>query len=160
TFGLTGVALALSSFERYRFLATAVAGLAGTFAVFALLGYLTGIEMLYGSALLVSPALPAAVGLLCVDAGIILRIGAMPALHRPRPLWHLLALLGCAIVGPLLLFGAYAEVSIADAHLDEERKLLMNDARALSAEIDREILGEIERLEALAASPSLRMGDF
>jgi hypothetical protein len=30
----------------------------------------------------------------------------------------------------------------------------------LSAEVDREIIGEIGRLEALAASPSLRQGDF
>src|SRR5262249_5049248 len=80
TFGLTGAALALSGFERYRFLATVVAALAGAFAVFALLGYLTGIEMLNASALLASPSLPTVVGLLCVDAGIILRIGAMPAL--------------------------------------------------------------------------------
>jgi hypothetical protein len=30
----------------------------------------------------------------------------------------------------------------------------------LSANVDHEIIGEIERLQALAASPSLRQGDF
>jgi PAS domain S-box-containing protein len=36
----------------------------------------------------------------------------------------------------------------------------MSEARILSAGVDREIIGEIGRLEALAASPSLRQGDF
>jgi PAS domain S-box-containing protein len=159
-FGLVGGSLALSRFERHRFAATMLGSIAGAIAVFALLGYLTGIDTLYGSASVLSPPLPATVGLLCVAAGIILRIGAMPALRTPRPLWHLLAMLGCAIIVPLLLFGAYAEVSIADAQLDQVRKDLMDRARALSAQVDREIIGEIERLQALAASPSLRQGDF
>jgi hypothetical protein len=34
------------------------------------------------------------------------------------------------------------------------------EARSLSAGADRVIIGEIERLQALAASPSLRQGDF
>ena len=33
-------------------------------------------------------------------------------------------------------------------------------ARALSANVDSEIIGEIERLQALAVSPSLRDGNF
>jgi PAS domain S-box-containing protein len=159
-FGLAGGALALSRFERYRLAATALSGLAGGIAVFALLGYLTGIDTLYGSASVRSPPLPGAVGLICVAGGIILRIGAMPALRKPRPLWHLLAMLGCAIVAPLALFGAYAEINVADAQLDQVRKDLLSEARMLSAEIDREIIGEIEKLQALAASPSLRQGDF
>jgi PAS domain S-box-containing protein len=159
-FGLAGGSLALSRFERHRFAATMLGGIAGVIAVFALLGYLTGIDTLYGSASVSSPPLPTAVGLLCVAGGIIFRIGGMPALRRPRPLWHLLVMLGCAIIAPLLLFGAYAEVTIADARLDQVRKDLMHEARTLSADIDREIIGEIERLQALAASPSLRQGDF
>ena len=134
-------------------------GLAGAIALFGLLGYLTGIDTLYGSSVR-PPALPTAVGLLCVAGGIILRIGAMPALRKPRPLWHLLVVLGCAVIVPLLLFGAYAEMSMADAQLGQVRKDLMNGARTLSAEVDREIIGEIERLQALGASPSLRQGDF
>src|SRR5712671_5139300 len=134
-------------------------GLAGAIALFALLGYLAGIDTLYGSSVR-PPALPTAVGLLCVAGGIILRIGAMPALRKPRPLWHLLVVLGCAVIVPLLLFGAYAGVSIGDAQFDEVRKELRSEARTLSAEVDREIIGEIGRLEALAASPSLRQGDF
>jgi hypothetical protein len=81
-------------------------------------------------------------------------------LRKPRPLWHLLVMLGCAIVAPLLLFGAYAAIRIADAQFDEVREGLMSEARTLSAGVDREIVGEIERLQALAASPSLRQGDL
>ncbi len=158
--GLAGGALALSRFERHHFVATVLGSIAVAVAVFALLGYLTGIDTLYGSALVSSPPLPTSVGLLCVAVGIVLRVGTVPALREPRPLWHLLVVLGCAIIVPLLLFGAYAEMSMADAQLDQVRKDLMNGARTLSAEVDREIIGEIERLQALAASPSLRQGDF
>ncbi len=156
---LAGSSLALSRFERFRLAATLLGGLAGAIALFGMLAYLTGIDTLYGSSVR-PPALPTAVGLLCVAAGIILRIGAMPALRKPRPLWHLLVVLGCAIIAPLLLFGTYAGVSIGDAQFDEVRKELRGEARTLSAEVDREIIGEIGRLEALAASPSLRQGDF
>src|SRR5262249_31014393 len=145
---------------RHHFGATALGVTAGAVAVFALLGYLTGIDTLYGAASVSSPPLPTAVGLLSIAIGIVLRVGTMPTLREPRPLWHLLAMLGCAIILPLLLFGVYAEISMADAQLDQARKDLMNGARSLSAEVDREIIGEIERLQALAASPSLRQGDF
>jgi PAS domain S-box-containing protein len=159
-FALAGGALALSRFERHRFAATMLATAAGAIAVFALLGYLAGIDTLYRSVSVNSPPLPTAAGLLCVACGIILRIGTMPVLRKPRPLWHLLVMLGCAIVAPLLLFGAYAATSIADAQFDEVREDLMSEARTLSAGVDREIIGEIERLQALAASPSLRQADF
>ena len=58
-----------------------------------------------------------------------MRIGTMPVLRKSRPLWHLLLMLGCAIVAPLLLFGAYAAISIADAQFDEVRENLMSGAR-------------------------------
>jgi hypothetical protein len=159
-FGLVGGSLAFSRFERHRQTATLLAGLAGSIAVFALLGYLTGIDTLYGSASLNSPPLPTAVGLLCIASGIILRIGTMPAPRKPRPLWHLLVMLGSAIVAPLLLFGAYAGFRTADAQLRQVRENLVIEARTLSASVDREIKGEIERLQALAASLSLREGNF
>ena len=155
-----GGALALGRFERHRLAATMLSGIAGAFAVFALLGYVTGIDTLYGAASVSSPALPATVGLLCVAAGIILRIGTMPVLRKPRPLWQLLVMLGCAIVAPLLLYGAYAGFRMADAQLRDVQEDLAIEARTLSANIDRYIMGEIERLHALAASPSLRQGDF
>src|SRR5258708_1332824 len=158
--GLAGGSLALSRFERHRLAATMLASIAGAIAAFALLGYLTGIDTLYGSVSVYSPTLPATVGLLCIAGGIILRIGPVPALREPRPLWHLLVMLGCAIIAPLLLFDAYAGISIADAQFDEVREELMSEARTLSAGVDREIIGEIERLQAVAASPSLRQGDF
>jgi PAS domain S-box-containing protein len=159
-FGLAGASLALSRFQRHHFDATMLGCVSGAISVFALLGYLTGIDTLYGSVSVNSPPLPTAVGLLCVAGGIILRIGTTPALRKPRPLWHLLVMLGCAIIAPLLLFGAYAGFRIADAQLHQVWENLTIGARTLSADVDREIIGEIERLQALAASPSLRQSDF
>jgi PAS domain S-box-containing protein len=157
--GLAGAALALSRLEGYHFAATALGGLTGMGAVYALLNiYLTGLDPLSGS--IEPPALPTIIGQLCVAAGIISQIGTMPALRKPRPLWHLHIVLGCAIITPLLLFGAYAGLSIAAAQVRQVRESLTIEAGTLSANVDREIIGEIERLQALAASLSLRQGDF
>jgi PAS domain S-box-containing protein len=155
---LAGGSLALSRFEGHHVAATALGGLASVMAVFALLAHLTGIHIRYGS--LKPPALPTAVGVLCVAGAILLQIGTTPALRAPRPLWHLLIMLGGAIVAPLLLFGAYAGARVTDEHLRHVHNDLMSEARTISAEVDHEIIGEIERLQALAASPSLREGDF
>jgi PAS domain S-box-containing protein len=155
---IAGGSLVLSRFEGHHFTATVLAGLAGIMAVFAVLNYLTGIHALYGE--VGPPALPTAVSLLCVAGAIILRVGTMPALRKPRPLWQLQVVLGCAIITPLLLFGVYTGTRITDAQLREIRNALMSEARVLSGGVDREIIGEIERLQALAASPSLRQGDF
>jgi PAS domain S-box-containing protein len=157
---LASGALALSCFERHYLAATVLGSLAGAIGISILLGYLTGIITLYIAASASSPALPTAVGLLCIAGGIILRLGTMPALGKPRPLWHLLVMLGCAIIAPLLLLGTYAAVRVADAQLDQVRDELRGEARILSADVDREIIGEIETLLALGASPSLRQGDF
>jgi len=155
---LAGGSLALSRFERYHFAATALGVLVGVMQVFALLAYLSGGHTFYSSVAMPTPL--TAVGLLCVAIAIVLRIGAMPALRKPRPLWHLLIMLGSAIIAPLLLFGLYTGIRITDAQLREVRNDLMSEARILSAGVDRQIIGEIERLQALAASPSLRQGDF
>jgi hypothetical protein len=130
---LAGGSLALSSFEGHHLAAVALGGLAGAMAAFAVLGYLTGIYTLYGSASVNAPSLPAAVGLLCVVGATALRTGALPALRKPRPLWHLLAMLGCAIVTPLLLFCAYAGFRIADAQLRDDLEDLTTETRTLSA---------------------------
>jgi PAS domain S-box-containing protein len=119
---------------------------------------LTSVDPLYAS--IRPPALPTVVGVLCVAGGIVLRIVTMPKPPEPRPLWRLLTVLGCAIITPILLFGAYAELSIAGALVRHTQDDLMSEARTLSAEIDREVAGEIERLLALATSPSLGQGDF
>jgi PAS domain S-box-containing protein len=153
-------ALVLSRFERRRLAATMLGGLAGATAAFVLLGYLIGIDTLYGSASVSSPALPTFVALLCIASAIVLRLGMMPVLRKSRPLWHLLVMLGCATVVPLLLFGVYAGFRTADAQLRDVREKLAIEARALSANVDRDIIGEMERLQALAASSSLRHGDF
>jgi two-component sensor histidine kinase len=155
---LVGASLALSRFDRYHFAATALGGLAGLMQVFALFAYLSGIYTFYGS--VETPRPLTAVGLLCFVIAIVLRIGAMPVLRKPRPLWQLQVMLGCAILTPLLLFGVYTGIRITDAQLREVRNELMSEARILSVGVDREIIGEIERLQALAASPSLRQGDF
>jgi PAS domain S-box-containing protein len=159
--GLAGASLVLSRLEGHHFAATALGSLAGMGAVYALLNiYLTGLDPLSGSFSIEPPALPTIVGLLCVAAGIILQIGTMSGSRKPRPLWHLHIVLGCAIITPLLLFGAYAGLSIATGQVRHALGDLMNEAHTLSAEVDHEIIGEIERLQALAASPSLRQGDF
>jgi PAS domain S-box-containing protein len=155
---LAGASLALSRIKRYHFAATALGGLAGLMQVFNLFAYLSGVHTFYGS--VETPRPLTAVGLLCVVIAIVLRIGAMPALRKPRPLWQLQVMLGCAIIAPLLLFGVYTGIRITDAQLREVRNVLMSEARILSAGVDREIIGEMERLQALAASPSLRQGDF
>jgi PAS domain S-box-containing protein len=155
---LVASALAFSRFERHHFLANMLGGLAGVIAVFALLTNLTGIDTLRGT--VKSPGLPTAAGLLCVVVGTVLRIGTMPTLHKSRPLSHLLIVLACAIIAPLLLLAVYTGFRITDAQLDQARKDLMNEAHTLSAEVDHEIGSEIERLQALATSPSLRRGDF
>jgi PAS domain S-box-containing protein len=158
TLTIVGGSLALSRFERYHFGATALSALAGLMQVFQSLAYLSGVHTFYG--ILGTPTPVTSVGVLCIAIAIILRIGAMPALRKPRPLWQLLILLGCAIIAPLLLFGLYTGIRITDAQLREARNELMSEARILSAGVDRQIIGEIERLQALAASPSLRQGDF
>jgi PAS domain S-box-containing protein len=153
-----GAALALSRFEKYHIAAILLACLGGTMPAFGLLIYVAGIPVFFGA--VQTPPLPSLVGHFCVAAGIILRIGTMAALKKPRPLWQLLVMLASAIITPLLLLAAYTGFRITDAQLDRVRTDLMNEARALSAEVDHELGGEIDRLQALAAAPSLRRGDF
>jgi PAS domain S-box-containing protein len=155
---LAGGSLALSRFERYHFAATALGALAGAIQVFALLTYLSGTYTFYGS--IRTPTPLTAVGLLCVAGAIVLRVGTMPGLRKPRPLWELQVMLGCAIIAPLVLFGLYTGIRITDVQLRDVRNDLMSRAGTLSANVDRVFIGEIERLQALAASPSLRQGDF
>jgi PAS domain S-box-containing protein len=157
---LAGGSLALSCFERHHLAATMLSGIAGAFAMFGLVSRLSGIDTLYDEMSYRVPPLATAIGLLCVTGGIILRIGTMPEFREPQPLWRLLIMLGCAIIAPLLLFGAYAGFRIADTQFDQVRNNLTSEAQVLSAGVDREIIGEIERSQALAASPSLRHGDF
>jgi hypothetical protein len=81
---VAGGSLALCRFEGHHFAATAMGGLTGVMALFALLTYSTGIDPLYAS--IKPPALPAVVGVLCVAGRIVLRIVTMPELREPRPL--------------------------------------------------------------------------
>lgn len=79
---------------------------------------------------------------------------------RPRPLLHYLILLGLVTLVPLVLFSSYAVTRIRDSQQAAIKDQLQQVARSLSDAIDREIQGELETLEALAASPSLAVGDF
>jgi PAS domain S-box-containing protein len=157
---LAGGSLALGRFERHHFAATMLSGIAGTFAMFGLVSRLSGIDTLYDGVSYRVPPLVTAIGLLCVTGGIILRIGTLPEFREPQPLWRLMVALGSAIIAPLLLFGAYAGARIGDTQFDNVQRYLMSYARTLSASVDREIIGEIERLQALAASQTLRHRDF
>ena len=125
-----------------------------------LFGIDLGLDRWPAAASISSPPSPTAVALLCIAAGIISRIEVMPTFRKPRPLWHLLVMFGCAIVAPLLLFGAYAGYRTGGTQLRDVRENLMIEARTLSASVDREIIGEMERLQALATSPALRQGDL
>jgi PAS domain S-box-containing protein len=155
---LAGGSVALSCFERHRFAATTLSGVAGVMVTWALLSDLTGNPVLFGSVGLPTPL--TAIGMLCVVSSIGLRIGTVPAFRRPRPLWHLLIVLGCAVITPLLLFGVYTGLRTTDAELNQIRNDLTGDAHTLSSDVDRQLIGEIESLQALAVSPSLRQGDF
>jgi hypothetical protein len=132
---VAAASLWLSRFERHRFAATALGGIVGVIAMFALLDYLAGSRKLFG--VVAVPTLLTAINLLCVAAAIVLRIGITPALRKPRPLWHLLIMLGCAIIAPLLLFGLYTGIRITDLQLRQVRHELMSQARILSAGVDR-----------------------
>jgi PAS domain S-box-containing protein len=157
---LAGSALLLSHFRRHYVAATMLGSLTGAIAVFVLLGYLTGTNALFDTTSISSPPLPTAAALLCIAFGTILRIGAKAGFRQPRPLWHLLAVLVWAIVVPLLLFGAYASGRMANAQLDQVQRGMMDQVTNVSSDVDREITGETETLQALAASPSLQQGDF
>jgi PAS domain S-box-containing protein len=151
-------ALALSRFERCYLVAIMLSGLGGVMAIFGIVTDLAGLISVHGSVR--PPGLPTIVSLLCIVFGIVLRIGTIPAPHKSQPLWRLLIFVACAVIAPLLLLAVYTGFRITDAQLDQTHKDLMNDARILSGEVDREIVNEIEKLEALAVSPSLRQGDF
>ena len=155
-----GAALVVGRFEDTSFAAGALATGAAAIAVLALLSSVSGLDALYGAQRMRLPSVPTAIALTLIAYGVIVRHGRLPRPATPRPLWQLLFALGCVIVAPLVLFGAYAGSRLADAQIDQLRKDLRGEARAVATELDRQITGETEKLRALAASPSLRRGDF
>jgi hypothetical protein len=132
-----------------------LSGAAGAIEMFALFSGLTGIDTLYDAVHYRVPPLLAA-ALHCWRHHFADR--KAPEFRIPEPLWRPLTMFGCAIVAPLLLLGAYAGFSIAESQFDQVRNNLITEAPVLSGEVDRKIIGEIERLQTLAASPSLRHG--
>ena len=157
---LAGAAMTLARFDRTSFAASALALGAGAIAVLGFLSALSGLDALYGAQRLQPPEMPVAVTFILIAYGVILRRGRLPRLANPRPLWQLLFALGCVIVAPLVLFGGYAGSRLAEAQLDQVRNDLRSQARAIATGIDRQVTGELEKLRALAASPSLPRGDF
>ncbi len=155
---LVAGALALSRFDRHHLEAMMLVGLGGAMAVFAIVAYVAGIETLHGT--IRTPGLPTPVSLLCIVGGIVLRIGMIPAPRKSRPLWHLLIVLSCAIIAPLLLLAVHTGFRMTDAQLDQAHLDLMKEAQTLSAEVDHAINAKIERLQGLATAPSLRRGDL
>ena len=155
---LCSVALAIER-QRPRTVVPLAAG-AALIAAFSLLGYLAGADALYRLAPFSTVALPTAVALLALSAAVVMRGGLRVDVKRPRPLSHLMLLLAAAVIGPLLLLGIFVGGRVVRAQLEDSHRELMATARTLSASVDREIVGEIETLLTLAASPSLRAGDY
>jgi PAS domain S-box-containing protein len=120
----------------------------------------SGVAAFHGLASADLSALAAGAALLCLTCGVLARAGAPSAFRMPQPLSRLHILAASAIIAPVLLFALYAGNRAANAQLDQIRANLISEARTLSAVVDREISGEIKRLQALAVSPSLRQGDF
>ena len=78
----------------------------------------------------------------------------------PRTVGGYLAAYGLAIVTPILLFsGALLHGYITIENRQLERQVLQT-ARLLTLDVDRELSGVILSLETLAASPSLAAGDY
>jgi len=78
----------------------------------------------------------------------------------PRTVGGYLTAYGLAIVAPILLFsGALLHGYISIENRQLERQVLQT-ARLLTLDVDRELSGLILSLETLAASPSLAAGDY
>ncbi len=99
-------------------------------------------------------ALRKALGPLAVMQGLAALRGSKPGLRT-----HLV-IFGLAIVVPVLLYSAFLlHRYTSSVHAAEERRAL-HIARALSADVDREITGIITALETLATSDALATRDF
>ena len=89
--------------------------------------------------------------------------GALPASRwrlGPRTVGGYLAAYGLAVVSPILLFSGavlHSYVSVENAQLERQ---VLQTARLLRLDVDRELSGVILTLETLAASPSLESGDY
>lgn len=160
-FLLMGFVLALGHRPDLR-LATASAALAaGAVGTIITLGYLSGLQsLLHARGMHNVLAAPAAIGLVLLSWGLTSRALRRPGELQPRPLAFYLAVLGLAVPLPLFLFAVHAGFNISAAQQASNREQLLLAARRVSQTVDREIQGEFETLQALAASPSLATGNF
>jgi hypothetical protein len=118
--GLAGGALALSRFGRHRAAVIVLGGITGAIAVFALLGYLTGIDT-YGSMLISSPSYrPASACSALLPESF---CGSKRRSASPGRCGNLV-MLGCAIVARLLMYGAYAGFCFTTAQVHDVREEL------------------------------------
>jgi two-component sensor histidine kinase len=85
---------------------------------------------------------------------------APSSLPRAWTLRWLLYVFALAVIAPLLGFVLFATSRMIDAEHAAEEEDLRRTVRMLSAAIDRELMGQIERLNALAISTELKEADF
>ncbi len=84
----------------------------------------------------------------------------MTRASRPRPLGHFVALLLLTLLLPILILGAVVVTRVGILDRDRADHQALQVAISVSADIDREIDGNIESLLALATSAELRKGNL
>ena len=94
------------------------------------------------------------------DAAAGTKTGKVGRTTRSWTLHWLLYVFALALIAPLLGFFLLATSRIIDAEHAAEEEQLRRTVRMLSAAIDRELTGQIERLKALAISVELKEADF
>ncbi len=160
--GLSACALGLAS-ERYgkgALFGLGAATIAVMVAVTSVLTGATGVDRLSDIPPFSSVALPTATGLLLLAAGLVEQIAPNLAPLPPQPLTRYLAALGLIVLVPLAFFGLFVTQQLAHSQYERVRIHLSETVRGLSQTVDRELIGEIETLRALAASPSIAAGDL
>jgi two-component sensor histidine kinase len=156
---LAGLSLTLSR-TRLNGLTAVLAALTGLIAIFALIGYVSGVDELYKLEHFNSMSLPTTVAFLILAPSLWMRSKQSALGSRPRSLRLLIVVFNIAIITPLFLFAIYAAARLSSAQHMAIKAQLLQEARSISAAVDREIQGELETLRGLAGSPSLVVGDF
>lgn len=164
---VTAIALASAALAQFllfdlrpRWIALALVGATGAIAGLALLVYFVSSHGLYSLPPFSSVAPPTAAALLVVFSAFLIRSAPAFNFAQPRSLSRMLMLLGLSIAGPLVMFGLYTGLRFAIVQQDQTRQGLLRESQNLSAAIDQEMIGEIEMLQNLAASPSLHDGNL
>ena len=107
-----------------------------------------------------SMSLPTTVAILALSAVLARRVVMTSPRAHARPIMHLLIALGLFVLIPIMTLGTYIKVRVEDRQAFQVREQLVRVARGLSADVDRELIGEVETLRGLSLSPSFVSGDF